>query len=92
MFFHNVLNKMYPSRIITLLQSNDHTIAVEDHRKFEDEPCKYGNWSRWSECEVVCQPVKKGSNKVRQKIPIEGQGTKCKILEEFYYCDPDNYC
>lgn len=62
----------------------------------EDEKlkaCEYGNWTQWSECEVVCQPVKKGSNKVRQKIPINGQDNdRCSIMEEIYYCDPNIYC
>lgn len=58
----------------------------------EDEPCRYGDWSKWSECEVVCQPVKKGSTKVRQRIPLEGQNKQCRVLEEYFYCDPNTYC
>lgn len=65
----------------------------EEELKDYEKPCEYGNWTQWSDCEVVCQPVKKGSNKVRQRVPInDDPDKKCQIFEELYYCDPNVYC
>lgn len=72
--------------------SGGYLLDDERPRRGDIKPCEYGNWTQWSECEVVCQPVKKGSNKVRQKIPIGDHNNKCSVLEEIYYCDPNIYC
>lgn len=69
---------------------------MEEQKHKPDEQlvaCEYGNWTQWSECEVVCQPVKKGSNKSRQRLPLNGQTSDtCLPVEQFYYCDPNVYC
>lgn len=54
--------------------------------------CRYSDWTEWSDCEVVCQPVRRGSNKVRQRYPLDRHESHCQVIEELFYCDPSIYC
>lgn len=89
---HTILSLLLLIKLTFNVPSPVRLLVDSDEQQEIEKPCEYGNWTQWSECEVVCQPVKKGSNKVRQRLPVNAQNNRCGLIEELYYCDPNIYC
>lgn len=66
--------------------------SIDTKIEIKANKCIYKDWTAWTECEVICKPIKLASTKVRRRIPIDGYKDNCDIIEELYFCDPNVYC